>query len=373
MQTYLVGGAVRDELLGLKVKDRDWVVVGATPEQMLARGFTQVGSDFPVFLHPKTREEYALARTERKQGHGYHGFSVYSAPDVTLEEDLLRRDLTINAIARSEQGELTDPFNGQADLEARKLRHVSEAFKEDPLRIMRTARFAARFQPLGFSVCTETMALMHDMVAEGEVEHLVPERVWQEIQRALHEQSPATFFQVLRDCGALAVLIPELSPDADFNAALDALQCIHAATGSTAERFAALFCTLDEPTCTARAKALKAPNDCQQLARLTVAFIPVIGQLDPAQPDAGTLLELLEKADVWRRPERFSSLTRVLECALGAAGRERLKPLKSAADSASGVDPKTLMARGFSGKELGQAIRSERLARITQAVSRPSF
>lgn len=372
MQTYLVGGAVRDELLGLEVKDRDWVVVGATPEQMLARGFTQVGSDFPVFLHPKTHEEYALARTERKQGHGYHGFSVYSATDVTLEEDLLRRDLTINAMARAEQGELTDPFHGRKDLEARELRHVSEAFKEDPLRILRTARFAARFQPLGFSVCTETMELMRTMVTEGEVEHLVPERVWQEIQRALHEQAPGAFFQVLRNCGALTVLIPELTLNTDFHAAIDTLQCVCASNGSTAERFAALLCALDEPACTARAKALKAPNDCQKLARLTVIFIPAIRQLDPVRPDAGTLLELLEKADFWRRPERFSNLISVLGCALEPADRILLEPLRNAADVASGVDPQTLMKQGFSGKELGQAIRAERLARIARIVSRSS-
>jgi len=370
MQTYLVGGAVRDKLLGLSVEDRDWVVVGATPEQMLAQGFTQVGSDFPVFLHPKTHEEYALARTERKQGHGYHGFSVYSATDVTLEEDLLRRDLTINAMARSEQGELTDPFNGQKDLEARELRHVSEAFKEDPLRILRTARFAARFQPLGFSVCTETMTLMRSMVAEGEVEHLVPERVWQEIQRAIHELSPCTFFQVLRDCDALAVLIPELTPDSNFSAAMDTLQRVHALGGSTAERFAALLCPLDEPACIARAKALKAPNDCQQLARLAAASIPVISQLNPMQPNADKLFELLETADVWRRPERFSQLVNVLECTLTSGDQAQLEALQKAADAASGVDPQVLIKQGFTGKELGGAIRAERLARIAQAVCR---
>lgn len=376
MQTYLVGGAVRDELLGLNVKDRDWVVVGATPEQMLALGFTQVGSDFPVFLHPKTHEEYALARTERKQGHGYHGFSVYSAPDVTLEEDLLRRDLTINAMARSERGELSDPFDGRKDLEARELRHVSLAFKEDPLRILRTARFAARFQPLGFRVSAETMELMRSMVAEGEVGHLVPERVWQEIQRALHENAPGTFFQVLRDCGALGVLIPELSPEAHFGATIDALQRIHARNGSTAERFATLFCALDEPRGAARAKALKAPNDCQQLARLTMIFIPALQQLKPLQPNtsvgagspSNTLLALLEKADLWRRPERFAALINVLECTLGTANQFQLEALNIAAKAASGIDPKMLMEQGFSGKELGDAIRSERLARINQAL-----
>ena len=203
MQTYLVGGAVRDKLLGLGVKDRDWVVVGATPEDMLQRGFKQVGADFPVFLHPDTGEEYALARTERKQGRGYHGFSVYSAPDVSLEDDLRRRDLTINAMAETENGDLVDPFNGHADLEQKKLRHVSEAFAEDPLRILRTARFAARLQPLGFSISRETMALMRQMVTSGELGDLVPERVWQEVQRALHEQAPGVFFDVLRELGAL--------------------------------------------------------------------------------------------------------------------------------------------------------------------------
>ncbi len=369
MQTYLVGGAVRDELLGLEVKDRDWVVVGATPEQMLAKGFKQVGSDFPVFLHPKTGEEYALARTERKQGYGYHGFSVYSAPDVTLEEDLRRRDLTINAMALSEQGELTDPFNGKRDLEARQLRHVSDAFMEDPLRILRTARFAARFQPLGFSVCPDTMELMRTMVAEGEVEHLVPERVWQEIQRALHEQAPGTFFRVLRDCNALSVLIPELAPEAQFRTAIAALECIHAKAGSTAERFAAVCCTLSEPACSAKARALKAPNDCQQLARLTVTFIAEIKQFAPGQPDASTLLRMLEKADLWRRAERFSRLVNVLECALEPTDRKQLEPIRKAAKAASGVDPGALMQQGFSGKALGEAIRTERLSRIAQAIS----
>ena len=227
MQAYLVGGAVRDELLGLEVKDRDWVVVGATPKEMLANGFKQVGADFPVFLHPRTREEYALARTERKQGRGYHGFTVYSAPDVTLEQDLKRRDLTINAMAKAENGDLVDPFEGRRDIEDRKLRHVSEAFAEDPLRILRTARFAARFHPLGFSVCDQTMALMKRMVDSGEVDHLVPERVWQEFQRALHEQAPEAFFEVLRDCGALEVLIPELASEKVFQLAMAALGCVH--------------------------------------------------------------------------------------------------------------------------------------------------
>jgi len=210
MQTYLVGGAVRDKLLGLPVQDRDYVVVGATPEQMIARGFKPVGADFPVFLHPETREEYALARTERKAGHGYKGFKVYAAPDVTLEDDLRRRDLTINAMAEDEAGHLVDPYGGAADLRDGLLRHVSEAFAEDPVRILRVARFAARYAPRGFRVADETLALMRSMVKAGEADHLVAERVWAELERALGEERPSAFFWVLRSCGALARLFPEI-------------------------------------------------------------------------------------------------------------------------------------------------------------------
>jgi tRNA nucleotidyltransferase (CCA-adding enzyme) len=208
MKTYVVGGAVRDELLGLAVKDRDWVVVGATPEQMLAQGFQQVGRDFPVFLHPQSHEEYALARTERKTAPGYTGFVVHASPGVTLEDDLLRRDLTINAIAKDEAGQLIDPHGGRADIAARVMRHVSPAFAEDPVRILRVARFAARFAD--FSVAPETLALMRDMVAAGEVDALVPERVWQELARGLMEEKPSRMFEVLRACGALRRLLPEL-------------------------------------------------------------------------------------------------------------------------------------------------------------------
>lgn len=210
MRTYLVGGAVRDELLGLSVEERDWVVVGATAQEMLDRGFRQVGRDFPVFLHPRTHEEHALARTERSTGPGYHGFQVHASPQVTLEEDLARRDLTINAMARNERDELVDPFNGQADIEGRWLRHVSPAFEEDPVRVLRVARFTARLAPLGFRVAEETGVLMRRMVDAGELDALVPERVWQETEKALKAPAPTAFFQVLRDCGALAVLFPEL-------------------------------------------------------------------------------------------------------------------------------------------------------------------
>ena len=210
MQIYLVGGAVRDELLGLQAEERDWVVVGGTEAEMLAKGFQKVGKDFPVFLHPKTKEEYALARTERKIGQGYYGFQCYSSPEVTLEDDLRRRDLTINAMAKAANGEIIDPFNGQQDLKLRLLKHVSPAFNEDPVRILRLARFAAKFAQFGFTVAKETQALMIDMVKSGEIDALVPERVWQELSRALITPKPAEFIQVLKDCGALARLFPEL-------------------------------------------------------------------------------------------------------------------------------------------------------------------
>src|SRR5215217_1898419 len=208
MQTYMVGGAVRDALLGLPVNDTDWVVVGATPDQMIAAGYLPVGKDFPVFLHPDTREEYALARTERKTGRGYHGFTFHTAPEVTLEQDLARRDLTINAIAQAEDGSLIDPFGGQGDLQRKTLRHVTEAFREDPVRILRVARFAARFEE--FSVAPETLELMRAMVEEGEADHLVPERVWQELARGLMESRPSRMFALLRECGALARILPEV-------------------------------------------------------------------------------------------------------------------------------------------------------------------
>ncbi|SFR57251.1 tRNA nucleotidyltransferase (CCA-adding enzyme) [Marinobacter daqiaonensis] len=358
MEIYLVGGAVRDELLGIPVKDRDWVVVGATPEDMLARGFKQVGADFPVFLHPRTKEEYALARTERKQGHGYHGFTVYSAPDVTLEDDLVRRDLTINAMARAEDGSLVDPFGGQRDLEDRCLRHVSEAFAEDPLRILRTARFAARFHHLGFGVAGKTMALMKQMVADGEVEHLVPERVWQEVQRALHATTPRAFFEVLRDAGALAVLIPELGDKHHFRTAMAALTCTIERNLATAGRFAALLSPLASDVAEARAGALKAPNDCRELARLVGELFPKFHEGELSAKEA---LEICNQADAWRRPGRFRELLVTMRCLQGGPSAKEIQDLGDAVADARSVDAHTLMAQGFKGRELGEAIRRERL------------
>jgi tRNA nucleotidyltransferase (CCA-adding enzyme) len=362
MDIYLVGGAVRDKLLGIPVKDRDWVVVGATPEEMLSLGYRQVGADFPVFLHPRTHEEYALARTERKQGQGYHGFAVYSAPDVTLEDDLERRDLTINAMAMTEDGTLIDPFDGQQDLENRQLRHVSKAFAEDPLRILRAARFAARFHHLGFRVADDTMALMRSMVAGGEVRHLVPERVWQEVQRALHEITPVTFFEVLKTTGALADLIPELADDETaFRTAMAALAGSAEQELATECRCAALLHPLSREQVSDRAAALKAPNDCRDLSRLVVALAPVIRQRSLT---ADTVLELFNQADAWRRPDRFGLLLETLACLPDGLDSGTRSKLEQAMEGARSVDARSLMAQGFKGKELGEAIGRERLRRI---------
>ncbi|MHA7853621.1 multifunctional CCA tRNA nucleotidyl transferase/2'3'-cyclic phosphodiesterase/2'nucleotidase/phosphatase [Marinobacter shengliensis] len=369
MQTYLVGGAVRDKLLGLEVKDRDWVVVGSTPDEMRAKGFKQVGADFPVFLHPKTGEEYALARTERKQGRGYHGFTVYSAPDVTLEQDLKRRDLTINAMAETEDGELVDPFHGHGDLEQKKLRHVSEAFAEDPLRILRTARFAARLQPMGFTVCHETRALMQQMVREGELGDLVPERVWQEVQRALHEQAPGVFFDVLKDVGALEVLIPELASPDILQHGLQALHCVHRKNGNTSQRFAALLCAVPEAAAVARAKAMKSPNDCKDMVHLVCLYMEHLCDQGPKALAPEQALALLEKADLWRRPERFIHLQETLACTANPGQSDSLDRLNLAARYASEVNPQDLIKQGHKGKALGDAIRNERLARIKQALT----
>jgi len=336
MQIYVVGGAVRDELLGRPNFDRDYVVVGATPEAMLAQGFRPVGKDFPVFLHPQTQDEYALARTERKSGHGYHGFTFHAAPDVTLEEDLVRRDLTINAMARSDDGRLVDPFGGQADLQAKILRHVGPAFAEDPVRILRLARFAARFAD--FSVAPETLALMRGMVSSGEVDHLVAERVWQELAKGLAEDKPSRMFEVLRDCGALVRLLPEVEAlfgvpqRADYHPEIDTgihtMMVIDQAARRGYDlpvRFAALTHDLGKALTPADilprhigheersvklveqlAKRLRVPNDCRDLALLTARFHGNVHRAADLRP--ATIVTLFEKTDALRRPERFRQL-----------------------------------------------------------------
>ena len=307
MKIYTVGGAVRDQLLGLPVKDHDHVVVGATPEDMLRQGFRPVGKDFPVFLHPKTQEEYALARTERKTAPGYRGFVFHTAPDVTLEEDLVRRDLTINAIAQAEDGTLTDPFGGIADIQNKVFRHVSDAFGEDPVRILRLARFAARFDT--FTVAPATMALMRQMVANGEVDALVAERVWQEVAKGLMEARPSRMLAVLQECGALARIVPELQVDAHL------LQVIDRAAGVGHElcvRFAVLMLAAPVAQINALSERLRVPNDCRELAVMAAREQAVVA--GALALSAEELVSLCERCDGLRKPQRFVQMLDAIAC-----------------------------------------------------------
>ena len=321
MKAFVVGGAVRDDLLGLPVADRDWVVVGATPEEMVRLGYRPVGKDFPVFLHPRTHEEYALARTERKSGRGYKGFTVYAAPDVTLEQDLARRDLTINAMAKDEEGRLIDPFGGEKDLREGVLRHVSEAFEEDPVRILRVARFVARF---GFRIAPQTEALMRCMVELGEADHLVAERVWQEFSRGLMEKHPARMLEVLERCGLTARVMPEIKNDRA------ALERAAQALAPPAVRFAVLTWGLSPEAIEALCERIRAPNEERELALTASRCKPLLG----AQT-AERLLELLKRGDAIRRRERFESL---LHAAQLAQPDLDLGRVKKALDAASAVD-----------------------------------
>ncbi|MET0322634.1 MAG: multifunctional CCA addition/repair protein [Duganella sp.] len=397
MKIYVVGGAVRDELLGLPVKDHDHVVVGATPDDMLAQGFRPVGKDFPVFLHPQTQEEYALARTERKTAPGYKGFVFHTSADVTLEEDLVRRDLTINAIARAPDGTLTDPFNGQRDIAARIFRHVSNAFAEDPVRILRVARFAARYAD--FRVAPETNALMRQMVEQGEVDALVPERVWQELSRGLMERAPSRMLEVLRDCGALARILPELDvlwgvpqpekwhPEIDTGAHIQqVIDCAAQAKLELPTRFACLVhdlgkgvtpsanwpahhgheelgVTLVEQVC----KRLRVPTDCRDLAVMTAREHGNVGRA--LQLRANTIVKLLERCDAFRKPARFSQMLLATEC----DSRGRTGPSASYQDAPFPQGPylETAMAaaRGVNAGEIAQACR-DNPQRIPEAVHR---
>ncbi len=346
LKVYCVGGAVRDQLLGLPVQDHDWVVVGATPEDMVARGYRPVGKDFPVFLHPDTHEEYALARTERKTARGYKGFDVYSAPDVTLEQDLSRRDFTVNAIAQAADGSLIDPYNGVADLRAGILRHVSPAFSEDPVRILRAARFAARF---GFTIAPETLQLMRDMVHNGEVDALVAERVWQELARGIMEKKPSRFFTTLRECGALAKILPEVDalfgvpqPEKhhpEIDCGIHTMMVIDDAARhdyALEVRFAALTHDLGKATTPKDilprhigheqrsvklvkevAQRLRVPGECRDLALLAARYHGDIHRAFELR--AETIVNLFQSADAWRRPERFTHLLQA--CASDARGR----------------------------------------------------
>jgi tRNA nucleotidyltransferase (CCA-adding enzyme) len=398
-ETYLVGGAVRDRLLGLPVQDRDWVVVGATPEALLAAGYQPVGKDFPVFLHPETHEEVALARTERKTAPGYHGFAFHAAADVTLEQDLTRRDLTINAMAEGPDGQVIDPHGGQRDLNAKVLRHVSSAFGEDPVRILRLARFAARFAD--FSVAPETLALMRTMVDAGEVDALVAERVWQELSRGLMEARPSRMLQVLRDCGALARLLPEVErlfgvpqPEAhhpEIDTGLHLLMVLDQAAAAGAPlpvRYACLCHDLGKGTTRreewprhtgheGRSEKLargvserwRVPNDCRELAEVVAREHTHVHQSLGFSSEAR--LRLLERCDAWRRPERFAQLLWACECdargRLGLEDRDYPQRGRLAADLAAtltvdlGAVSAAALARGLQGAAIGQAVRRARL------------
>jgi tRNA nucleotidyltransferase (CCA-adding enzyme) len=343
------------------VKDRDYVVVGATPEEMVRLGFKPVGRDFPVFLHPVTREEHALARTERKTGPGYKGFTVHAAPDVTLEDDLARRDLTINAIAKDEHGNVIDPFGGARDLRARVLRHVSPAFAEDPVRILRVARFAARF---GFDVAPETMALMRTMTANGEVDALVSERVWQEFAKGLMEAAPGRMLEVLAECGALARILPEWSA-LDTAQALGALGAAAARGADLSIRYAALFAGGAEDVADRASARLRAPGECRDLAVLAARTRTAIE--GGSALDAAALVDLLQQVDAFRRPERFESLLAVHECAAAAAGRaDRAGParLHRAVAAARTLDAGAI-ARAHPD-DIANAIRAARIEAVAR-------
>jgi tRNA nucleotidyltransferase (CCA-adding enzyme) len=408
VEVYLVGGAVRDELLGRPVVERDWVVVGATPEELARLGYQPVGRDFPVFLDPRNGEEYALARTERKQGHGYHGFVFQTGAGIALEEDLARRDLTINAMAKAKDGHLIDPYQGQRDLQARVLRHVSPAFAEDPVRVLRVARFAARFEPLGFSVHPETLALMTQIVASGEVDHLVPERVWAETLRALAEPAPGRFIEVLRECGALARVMPELDrlfgvpQRAEFHPEIDTgihtLLSLEQAVSLGAiprVRFAVLVHDLgkaetprsewprhrgheqhSERLVRAFSQRLRAPNDFRELAATVARYHTHCHRALALRP--ATVLKLLEALDAFRRPDRLKEF--LVACEADARGRSGFEQrdypqaelLRQAAAAAGEVTARRFVEAGERGPAIGQAMREERIRRIAAGLGRRS-
>ncbi|MDO6537040.1 CCA tRNA nucleotidyltransferase [Alteromonas stellipolaris] len=387
MQVYLVGGAVRDTLLGRTVTERDYVVVGATPAQMLAKGFTQVGKDFPVFLHPKTSEEYALARTERKMGSGYTGFECDASTSVTLEEDLKRRDLTVNAIARDQDGELIDPYHGQQDLQNKVLRHVSEAFSEDPLRVFRVARFATRYAYLGFTIAEETLSLMTAMAKSGELTSLSAERVWQETKRSLLEATPEVFFKTLKACHGLDDWFAELSEsESAFDTGIQALQQIQTRTqpqnqganytASIEVRFAALCSGLSHKQVQQLCKRLKVQNTVSDIAEMVSEHKASLINNDKLE--AETLLTVFNKTDAWRRPERFSLfLNALLPIALqfsdtkqtgtmnSSHWSERETLITQALVAANAVDVQHIIAQGFKGPEIREALNNAKLEKIS--------
>ncbi len=402
MQIYLVGGAVRDALLQLPVTDQDWVVVGATPQTLLNQGYQQVGRDFPVFLHPKTQQEYALARTERKSGLGYTGFVCDFTPEVTLEQDLLRRDLTINAIAQDAQGHCIDPYHGLQDLNNKKLRHVSPAFIEDPLRVLRVARFAARFAHLGFTVAAETLSLMQEMVLRGELNHLTPERVWKEWEKSLSTPNPEVFLQVLRQCGALSVILPELNalfgvpqspnshPEVDTgtHTLLVAQQAAQISQEKTV-RFAAqlhdLGKGLTDPSSypkhpnheqsglalvTQLCDRLRVPNEYKQLSLIACAEHTTVHDIQ--QKTASEQIDLFDRLDAWRKPDRIQALAEVSQADhQGRIGFEQISYpqahyLLTQFNKAKGVLVQPIIAAGFKGADIKTQWRLHRIAAIQE-------
>ncbi|WP_368912651.1 multifunctional CCA addition/repair protein [Proteus mirabilis] len=406
MKIYLVGGAVRDQLLNLPVKDRDWVVVGATPETLLQQGYQQVGKDFPVFLHPDTHEEYALARTERKSGSGYTGFTCYAAPDVTLEDDLQRRDLTINAIAYSAKGEYIDPYNGIDDIHAKLLRHVSDAFSEDPLRVLRVARFAARFAPLGFTIAPETMSLMQEMTNSGELNALTAERVWKETEKALHSQAPQVYFEILHQCGALKILFPEINalfgvpapkkwhPEIDTGIhTMMVLAMASQLTDDIAVRFSALCHDLGKgvtpvenwphhhghgpagvPLVEALCQRYRIPNQIRDLAKLAAKYHDHLHRIEKMRPSK--IIRLFDAIDAWRKPERIDQLAIISEAdARGRQGAENLPYpqgifFRQAFKIANQVDVKSIVSRGLKGSAIREALTKQREVAIIEWKSR---
>jgi tRNA nucleotidyltransferase (CCA-adding enzyme) len=400
MQVYLVGGAVRDALLGLTVKERDWVVVGGTREELLRLNYREVGRDFPVFLHPETHEEHALARLERKVGPGYRGFSVDFGPEVTLEEDLARRDLTINAIAQSADGTLVDPFGGRRDLSARVLRHVSAAFVEDPVRVLRVARFAARFAPFGFQVAAETLALMRAMVERGEIHALVPERVWQETEKALRELKAAQFFKVLRECGALQPVYPEIDAlfgvpqpaqwHPEIDTGVHTLMVLEQAALLSSEplvRFAALVHDLGKATTPrdewpshrgheersvslieALSLRLRLPAEYRDLGVIVARYHGIVHRAFELKPK--TILEFMERADAFRRPERFAQA--LLACEADSRGRTGLETvpypqreyLQAARAAAAAIKPSPEEIGTLAGEKIAQRVHQRRVEAI---------
>ena len=401
MQIYLVGGAVRDRLLGQSVKDRDFVVVGATPEQMLDLGYQQVGKDFPVFLHPDNKQEYALARTERKNGKGYTGFTCYAAADVTLEQDLLRRDLTINAMVEDLNGNVIDPLHAQQDLQNRILRHVSPSFSEDPLRVLRVARFAARFHALGFEIAPETLTLMQTMTAAGDLAELTPERVWQEIDKVLSGNNPEVFFQVLRDIGALKVILPEVDQlfgvpapakwHPEIDSGIHTLMVLEQAaklTNNIAVRFAALTHDLGKALTPPEqwpshhqhgqkgvalikqlAKRCKVPNEHRDLAMHVSAQHTNIHNAFELRPS--TIISLFDKTDAWRKPERFQQI--LLTCKADSLGRlgfenihyPQVEYLTEMLTTANQVSVQAIIAQGIQGAAIKQALTKQRIEQLS--------